>query len=131
MSITSDHIKSAIMVVEYKKKFGFYPKDTSAENIAKTKYRLEEHKKLKTISNIITITYYSFLIVLFMLLFSSSNLLINERWMLYLFLILLPFIYPWVFMGIISLKNAMFQNNETGSKTSFIDNSLYHLKYDV
>jgi hypothetical protein len=131
MSITPEHIKNAIMVVEYKKKFGFYPKDKSAENIAKTTYRLEEHKKLKTISNIITITYYSFLILLFMLLFSSSNLLINERWILYLFLILLPFIYPWVFMWIMSLKNAMFLNNETRCKTAFIKDSVYHLKYDI
>lgn len=131
MSITSEHIKNAIMVVEYKKRFGFYPKDTSAENITKTTYRLEEHKKLKTISNIITITYYSFLVLLFMLLFSSSNLLINERWILYLFLILLPVIYPWIFMLFISLKNSIFSNNETGPKTAFTDNSNYHLKYDI
>jgi hypothetical protein len=132
MTITSSDIKNAVMIMEYKNKYGFYPKNNSYENKTKTEYRTVEHIKLKTISNIINIIYYSFLIILFMLLFSSNNVFIEDRWYIYLFLIILPYVYPWIFIGLIKLKNMIFVNDDNKPIGAFIDTGNYNnLNYNI
>lgn len=132
MSITLDDIQNSIKILEYKNKYGFYPEKTDATNSSKAEYRTVEHDKLKEISSLINIIYYSFLILLFMLLFSSNKLLLEERWYIYLILIILPYLYPWIFMALVRLKLSIFPNkDEKGPYVPFTDKSDYHLEYDI
>ena len=67
-----------------------------------------------------------------MILFSSNKLLLEERWFIYLILIVLPYLYPWIFMGMIYLKLSILPNkDEKGPYVPFQDNSGYNLKYDI
>ena len=132
MGIKDSDVKNSLKILEYKNKFGFYPEKTDETNKTKTEYRLAEHYKLKTLSTIINVIYYSFLVLLFMILFSSNKLLLEERWFIYLILIVLPYLYPWIFMGMIYLKLSILPNkDEKGPYVPFQDNSGYNLKYDI
>lgn len=132
MGIDNSDVENSLKILEYKNKFGFYPQKIDETNKTKTEYRSVEHDKLKTISKIINIIYYSFLVLLFMLLFSSNNLLLQDRWFIYLILISLPYLYPWIFMGFVALKLSIFPNkDEKGPYVPFQDNSGYHLKYNI
>ena len=100
--------------------------------ITQSEYRLLQHQQLKYINFFINIVYYSLLLLLFLLLFSSNNLYLKERGILYIFLIILPFLYPWIFMGFVALKLSIFPNkDEKGPYVPFQDNSGYHLKYNI
>ena len=99
MSTIKD-IENYISLIEYKKKYGYYPTDTSLINLTDSRYKNVKHDQLKVINNIINIIYYSLLLLLFLLLYSSNNLYIQDRAVLYIFLIILPYLYPWIFMGI-------------------------------
>ena len=132
MTVTFNDIQNSIKILEYKNKYGFYPKKTDVTTSSKVEYRSVEHNKLKSTSRIINVIYYSFLLLLFMLLFSSNKLLLENRWYIYLLLILLPYLYPWIFMALVRLKLLIFPNkDEKGPYVPFQDNSDYHLQYDI
>jgi hypothetical protein len=132
IDISNSDVENSLKILEYKNKFGFYPEKNDTTNSSKAEYRSVEHDKLKTLSSVINIIYYSFLVLLFMLLFSSNKLLLNERWFIYLILLILPYLYPWIFMGFISLKLSIFPNkDEKGPYVPFQDNSGYNLTYDI
>ena len=57
-----------------------------------------------------------------MLLYTDNNLYLKERFIFYLFLVLLPYLYPWIFMYSNKLKNLIMPNiSYTGPKNSFND----------
>jgi len=120
-TVTENDIKNYIYLNEYKKKYGFYPVDKSEINITQSEYKLLQHQQLKYINFFINIVYYSLLILLFLLLFSSNNLYLKERAILYIFLIILPFLYPWIFMGLMQIKNMLFSNKPLGPSNAFVD----------
>jgi hypothetical protein len=125
MSITRDDVQKFIQLIEYKKQHGFYPTDESATNFRKVEYRTEEHEKLRVINRVINMVYYAFLIVLFMLLYTNNTLYLIDRFVLYLFLILLPYLYPWLWLLFNKIKNLIMPNIEyTGPKNAFIDKSV-------
>jgi len=123
MSVTNDDIQNYIQLIEYKKKYGYYPTDNSNTNFRKTEYRSEEHEKLKLINRVINIIYYAFLILLFMLLYTNNTLNLKERYPLYIFLLIFPYLYPWLWMLFNKLLNLIMPSEYTGPKNAFIDKS--------
>ncbi len=63
----------------------------------KIEYRNESHELLNTINRWMTIVYFLCLMVLFILLITSNRLNLKERFLVYLFLVLLPLIFPYAF----------------------------------
>jgi hypothetical protein len=61
-------------------------------------YRTTEYAKLSAINYYINILYYCLFVILILVLFSSNRLFLSERFMAYIFLAILPILYPWVFM---------------------------------
>ena len=61
-------------------------------------YRDNEYTQLHQVNFYINLAYYIGFIILLALLYSSNNLLLKERGLIYLFLGILPFIYPWLFL---------------------------------
>ena len=91
--------------------------------VRKIDYRDIEHNKLKTINSTINIIYYICLLLLFILLFSENNLLLKDRFLFYIFLILLPFLYPWIYILIKKIWTSLFPNILTqGPKNAFLNN---------
>jgi hypothetical protein len=91
--------------------------------VRKIDYRDIEYNKLKSINSIINIVYYILLILLFVLLFSENNLLLKERFLFYLFLILLPYLYPWIYILIKKIWTSLFPDTLTeGPKNAFLNN---------
>jgi len=61
-------------------------------------YRDNEYTKLSILNYYLNIFYYCLFIVLILVLFSSDKLFLRDRFVAYLFLAILPILYPWVFM---------------------------------
>ena len=102
-------------------------------------YRDNEYKNLQQVNNYINISYYIGFIILLVLLYSSDNLFLKERGLLYLILVLLPFIYPWLFVFSKKLipsfsyngpVNAFLDTN-TNTTTSFSNNQTNDYKKRV
>ena len=122
---TKDDIQNYIQLIEYKKKYGYYPTDNSATNFRKVEYRTEEHEKLRLVNRFINIAYYCTIIVLFMILYTNDTLYLKDRFIFYIFLLLLPYLYPWLWMLFNKLKNLIMPSIEyTGPKNAFIDKSV-------
>lgn len=85
-------------------------------------YRDIEYIRLYQINYVINIIYYIGFTLLLLLLFSSNNLLFKERFLLYLCLAILPFLYPWIFLISRKLWNYMSPSIiYNGPKNAFID----------
>ena len=85
-------------------------------------YRDNEYIRLYQINFILNILYYVGLIILLSLLFSSNNLLLKERFLFYLFLALLPFLYPWIFLFSRKIFNKIYPSiSYNGPVNAFID----------
>jgi len=61
-------------------------------------YRDNEYAKLSMFNYYINVLYYILFVFLILLLFSSNKLFLGERFMIYIFLAILPILYPWIFM---------------------------------
>jgi hypothetical protein len=132
MSTTHEDIKKMIRIIEYKKKYFYTPIDESDTNFRKVEYRTEEHEKLRLVNRIINIVYYACLILLFMLLFTNDTLYLKDRFVLYIFLLLLPYLYPWIWLLGNKLKNLIMPDiNYTGPKNAFIDKSVDPLPLNI
>ena len=91
--------------------------------VRKIDYREIEYNKLKIINSIINIVYYIVLILLFALLFSENNLLLKERFLFYIFLILLPYLYPWIYILTKKIWASLFPDTLTqGPTNAFLNN---------
>lgn len=114
-------------ISEVYEKIKDYLPNTDIELInRKVEYRSMEHDKLKWINSIMNIVYYSLLITLFIILFSTDNLYFTDRFLLYLFLILAPYLFPY-FYNLIKKTFNLFKNPISelhGPKNAFLDTSV-------
>jgi len=110
----------------------YLPINNAQTKYEKVIYRDEEHSKLKNVNRIINIIYYCGVVVLLLLLFTSDNLYPKERFPLYIFLILLPYLYPWLYKLAGFIWGFIFPMiNYTGPKNAFIDKTYTELPYDI
>jgi hypothetical protein len=85
-------------------------------------YRDAEYIKLSYINYYLNILYYCAFVVLMLLLFSSGNLFLQDRFLIYIFLGLLPILYPWVFMLFRRLFNYIYPSlRYNGPVNAFVD----------
>jgi len=88
----------------------------------KIEYRNEAHELITTINNWMTILYYILFIVMIVLLAVSNKLMARERFMLYLFLAVLPILFPYLFQWIKYLYGYVFPDSPThGPKNAFLE----------
>ena len=98
----------------------------------KINYREIEYEKLKRNNSIINYIYYILVFLLLLLLYSEDNLFLKDRFLFYLFLVLLPYLYPWVYSFLGNLWSTTFPNNFIqGPKNAFINNIDTNLPYDI
>ena len=89
----------------------------------KIEYRDEAHETLSNMNRMITHLYFIVLAIMFIFLFATQRLLLKERFILYLFLVLLPYIFPYFFDLLKKLYQYMFPASPThGPKNAFLDN---------
>jgi hypothetical protein len=88
----------------------------------KIEYRNEAHELLSTINLWLTILYFVILGVMLGLLSAANKLLLKERFMLYLFLVVLPFAFPYLFELLKYLYEYLFPNTPNhGPKDAFLE----------
>lgn len=110
----------------------YLPINNAQTTYEKVEYRDEEHGKLKTTNRIINIVYYCGVVLLLLLLFTENNLFLDERYPLYIFLILLPFLYPWIYKIAGQMWGFIYPVLDyTGPKNAFIDTMPKQNTYDV
>jgi len=106
----------------YSKISQYYPTINSSTTYRKIEYRDKEHEVLMTINSIINIIYYALLFFMVILLASSGKLLIKERFLIYLLLVVLPFLYPFVFDFFKKIFVSFFASKELhGPKNAFVE----------
>jgi hypothetical protein len=106
----------------YNKISQFYPSVNSNTTYRKIEYRDKEHELLMTINSIINIIYYVLLFFMVILLASSNKLLIKERFLIYLLLLVLPFLYPYIFNFFKKILDGFFVGKELhGPKNAFVE----------
>jgi hypothetical protein len=89
----------------------------------KVEYRDEAHEFLSTMNKLLTVFYFVLLFVMLFLLSATQRLMLRERFMLYLFLVVLPFAFPYLFSFLKYLYFRMFPQEEThGPKNAFLEN---------
>jgi len=88
----------------------------------KIEYRSAEQETLSTLNQYVTVTYYVAFGVLLLLLGTSGNLQFQERFLVYLLLLLLPVLYPFVFSWIYHAVVSWTKPDPThGPKNAFLD----------
>ena len=96
--------------------------DDYTTTVRKIDYRDIEYNKLKSINTTINIIYYTAVGALFILLYSENNLLIKERFLFYILLLLIPFLYPWIYIFIQKMWKTLFPDVSTnGPKNAFLN----------
>ena len=117
----SDKCESSLKMI-YDKLSQYYPYVSSDTTYRKIEYRGTEHDFLMTINTFINIIYYVLLFVMVILLASSNRLLIKERFLVYLLLILLPFLYPYIYSFCKKIFNSLFISKPIhGPKNAFVE----------
>jgi len=88
----------------------------------KIEYRNESHEYIERMNTIITVGYFVLLVVLLLLLLLTNRLQLSQRFPLYLFLLLLPFVFPYLFEGLYALYKWFFLKASTsGPKNAFLE----------
>ena len=106
----------------YAKISQFYPNVNASTTYRKIEYRDKEHELLMTINSFINIIYYVLLFFMVILLASSGQLLIKERFLIYLLLLVLPFLYPFVFDFFKKIFVSLFVSKQLhGPKNAFVE----------
>ena len=110
----------------------YLPINNAQTTYEKVVYRDEEHSKLKSVNRIINIVYYCGVVLLLLLLFTSDNLYLKERLPLYIFIIILPYLYPWLYKLTGVIWGFIFPMIDyTGPKNAFIDKNYTQQPYDI
>lgn len=110
----------------------YLPINNAQTTYEKVVYRDEEHSNLKSVNRIINIIYYCGVVLLLLLLFSEDNLYLSERFPLYIFLILLPYLYPWIYKFFGMIWAGIFPMIDyTGPKNAFIDKTYIPTAYNI
>jgi hypothetical protein len=98
------------------------PVDNPEVIYKKIEYRNEAHELLSTINHWMTILYFVILVVMLGLLSMSQRLFLRERAMLYVFLVVLPFAFPYLFQIVNYIYHYLFPSTPThGPKNAFLD----------
>lgn len=88
----------------------------------KIEYRNEAHELISTINRWMTILYFVLLLGLMIMLVVSNKLMLRERFALYLFLIALPFLMPYLFELVKYLYLSVFPSSDShGPKNAFLE----------
>jgi chromosome segregation ATPase len=89
------------------------------------KHRDTEHEILYNINKVIDILFYCFYFSFILIIICTQNMK-REYFLIYLFVGLIPFIYPFLFKWLINLINYLFKDN-SGPKNAFVDinNTVY------
>ncbi len=122
---SNNDTKNQTMSDLYDKFSKYLPSSDSELLYRKIQYRDMEHDNLKWINHILNFVYYSLLIVLFIILYSADNLFFKERFLLYIFLILAPMIFPFIYDLIKKIFNLFTPiPGIHGPKNAFLDTSV-------
>lgn len=98
-------------------------------NKRKMEYRHEVSEQVVSQSTKITYIYYFILACIFIFLLSKNALHIKEHILLYSFVLIFPFLYRYIFIGLVYVYNIMIQTmNAQGPKNAFLDNTV-NLKF--
>jgi hypothetical protein len=90
----------------------------------KIEYRETEHDFLMKINSLMTGIYYVLFIVMIILLIGGNNLNLTQRAPIYIGLLLLPLLYPYIFKLLTFIYNYLTNNkNIHGPKNAFIDSN--------
>jgi len=90
----------------------------------KIEYRNEAHELLDSINYWMTVLYFILLLVMLILLLTSNRLNLRSRFPLYLFLLVLPIIFPYLFEGLKYIYKYLFTEINTptrGPQDAFIE----------
>jgi hypothetical protein len=122
---SNNDTKNQTMNYLYDKFSKYLPSANSELLNRKIQYRDMEHDKLKWVNHILNFVYYSLLIVLFVILYSADNLYFKERFLLYIFLILAPMIFPFIYDLIKKIFNLFSPTPGIhGPKNAFLDTTV-------
>jgi len=107
--------------------FNFLEKYSPLQNadttFKKIEYRDESHQFISKINNLLTKIYFCILFVMFVLLAMSKRLFLKERAVTYIFLIVLPFIFPYLFEMLKKVYKYYFPGSPSyGPKNAFLEN---------
>ena len=103
----------------------YIPEYDSNTIYREVEYRNKEYEKLYNINYYLNIFYYCGFVLLIILLITSGNLFIRERFVVYIFLGILPFLYPWVFRIFRKLYNYFIPPSQySGPKNAFVDTNI-------
>ena len=90
----------------------------------KIEYRENEHDFLMKINSIMNIIYYILFAIMIILLIGGNNLQLKERFPIYLILLFLPFLYPYIFKLIHYTYNYITESKSIhGPKNAFLDSN--------
>ncbi len=88
----------------------------------KIEYRNESHEFLITMNSFLSLLYFAILAFVILLLAATNRLLLSERFLLYLFLFLLPFLFPYFFEGAKYIYQSTIQSTpDHGPKDAFLE----------
>ena len=88
-------------------------------------YRDKEYERLYKINYYSNILYYCLYVILILLLFTTNRLYLDNRITLYIFLAVLPYIYPWAFLLFRRTYNYVNPPTQySGPKNAFIDTNI-------
>jgi len=100
-----------------------FPAQNADTVFKKIEYRDESHEFLSRINKYLTIFYFFVLFVMLIMLTVSQRLFLKERFVLYLFLIVLPFIFPFLFDLLKKIYKYYFPGTSGyGPKNAFLEN---------
>lgn len=109
--------------VDFYKKFSKYlPYINPDTTIRKIEYRDTEHDFLMKINSLINIAYYILFIFMIILLIGGKKLELSQRAPIYIFLLLLPLLYPYFYQLLYHIYKYFTDNpNIHGPKNAFLD----------
>lgn len=112
-----------LMISDLKKNLSLWLSGTDPKTTyRKIDYRSAEQETLSTLNQYVTTTYYIAFGVLLLLLGTSGNLMLQERFLSYVVLFLLPVLYPFVFSWIYNAVTSWTTPDVLrGPKNAFLD----------
>jgi hypothetical protein len=100
----------------------YLPSFNANSTYKQIEYKHEEFKWLLNINFYINLLYYILFIILILLLASSDNLYLKDRFIIYIFLAILPFLYPWLFIIVRNIWKYVFPDKDYGGPTQMDTN---------
>jgi len=86
-------------------------------------YKTESFDILVRINFYVNLLYYILFIIMILLLYTGNILQLRERFVIYIFLAILPYLYPWIFLFFRKLKDYFFPIVDRGGPTQVDTNT--------